>query len=133
MEWDTNPLPNPNHPIQFDGHGKNEDPITATYCIAPYPDDISNKSSYIGVKAASNGPPPFDVRNYTDPKTNKYSYWYHTTLDAQPPSGLVDPHVAKYYCLELEFLDDKPFANRTQTPCILMQHNSNILQPDQFR
>ncbi len=53
------------------------------------------------------------------PKTKEYSYWYHTKLEAQPPAGLVDHHVAKFYHLELKFLDDKSkkqsFAERTLT------------------
>ncbi len=31
----TYPDTNPNHPFHFDGHGKCENPITTTYCIAP--------------------------------------------------------------------------------------------------
>ncbi len=35
----------------------------------------------------------FEIIN---PKTTKYSYWYHIKLDAQPPAGLVHLHVATY-------------------------------------
>ncbi len=106
MDWHTNLLENPYHPINFDGHGHHEDPVTATYS-ATFPDYESDKSSYIGGKPTADVPPPFDVCNYTDPKTKEFSYWYHTKLDKRPPAGLVDLHVAKIYCLELKFLDDK--------------------------
>ncbi len=57
MEWDINPATNPNHPVHFDSHEK-KNPITATFCIAPYLDDDLDKSSYIGEKPTSNAPPP---------------------------------------------------------------------------
>ncbi len=39
-----------------------------------------------------------------EPETKDYSYWYYTKLDAQPPAGLIDCHVATY-CHKITFLD----------------------------
>ncbi len=107
--WGTNLDTNPNHPVHFDSRGNCENPITATYFVAPYPnyDDGDNDSHlYTGEKSIKSSN-IFDVRNYSEPKSKDYSFWYHTKLDAQPPAGLIDCHVATYYCQEITFLDNK--------------------------
>ncbi len=106
MEWHNNLSTDPCHPVNFDGHGNCEDPVSTTYSSTD-PDYDCNETSYIGGKPAANAPPPFDVQNYDDPKTKQYIYWYHTKLDEQSPALLIDTHVAKFYGLELKVLDDE--------------------------
>ncbi len=109
--WDTNPDENPFHPVHFDNHGYQEDPITASYGTATYPwcDDNNNSHSYVG-KKSSKPDKTFYMRafnnwNFTDQESKEYSYWYKTKLDAQPPAGLITLYVADYYCQEITLID----------------------------
>ncbi len=111
--WDTNLNDNPNHPVDFDRCGQCENPITATYGVATYLDYDDNDDDshlYIGEKSTKSDN-ICNVCNHTEPKTQDYSYWYHTKLDAQPPAGLIVCYVATYYCQEITFLDNKQKQN----------------------
>ncbi len=86
--WGTNPNENPFHLTGPD-----------------YQDNRNDSSCDCGEKPSKSSKPAFNIQNYTDPKTTKYSYWYHTKLDAQPPAGLVHLHVATYYCQEIALIE----------------------------
>lgn len=77
------------------------------YYTATYQDFNSNDESYIGDKTPADLPPNIDICDYNDPETKEYFYWYSTKPAKQPPAGLVDGHVACFYCLEPKFLDDE--------------------------
>ncbi len=108
--WDTNPVENPYHPVHFDSCGNCEDPITATYSATylNYNDNDNDTHLYIGEKPSKPNNKfcmsTFDVCNYTDPKTNEYSYWSNTKLEAQPPVGLIACHLADSYCQEITII-----------------------------
>ncbi len=51
--------------------------------------------------------PVFDVKDFTDPETKQYSYWYHAKPDAQPPAGLMYFYVTAYYCKEIALIDEE--------------------------
>ncbi len=67
---------------------------------------LSNQS-YITQKPALDLSWEFDVSNYTDLETKQYSYWYNTNPDEQPPTQLMQDHVAHFNILELNFLDNE--------------------------
>ncbi len=51
--------------------------------------------------------PAFDIKDFTNPETKQYSYWYHTKLDAQPPAGLMYFYVTAYYHKEIALIDEE--------------------------
>ncbi len=67
----------------------------------------SDKSSFYSSKPPADLPPAFDVFNYTDPEAKECNYLYYTKHNKQPPAGLVYFHVARFYQMELSFLDNK--------------------------
>ncbi len=73
-----------------------------------------------------------------DPKTKEYRDWYHTKPDAQPPAGLVDHHVARFYRLE-HFSSTKKSkenlcqqdTNRCKFLCNMIQTYRNLTKSDE--
>ncbi len=106
---------------------------------------ISNLSGLwiLSNKPLATLPPAFNIHNHTIPETKKYSYWYHTKPDKQPPAELVDQHVSLVYWLELKFLDDEnnkqPLTKADNTHCEFLcdiidtyHHLASSNEPDIF-